>query len=265
MSSKSPRSAAGLTPFDKKRRRISTRLSQHCHSDDTAPGPQMPYYDDVVIRQMAERLDVDIPCVVRHLPALNAAATWLSLNVRAVVQNSPSKRVRLLKSAVTQTKQLRKSLLDTEKRARRLLRVCGIERSEEAEDGPQLEALAVALEIVTQPDEVRTWLTTVAGMMTAASKAAGLFDASGSSEDAAVRQAVRRGVGPNCSWAEHVWLHRILALYDSMTGRGRATSVYPGGDRSGEAHGPLIDFIQLAAQPLGIAHDKDAWRATRRM
>jgi hypothetical protein len=136
---------------------------------------------------MAQRLNLDVPCVMKHLPALNAAATWYHSMSAPSSGISPSKRVRSLKSAEIQAEQLRKSLLEAEKKARRLLHVYGIKRPEEAEDGAQLEALAVALEIVTEPDEVRNWLATISAMITATSKAVNLFGDSSSSEDAAVR------------------------------------------------------------------------------
>jgi hypothetical protein len=258
-----PGSKIRVASLDEKRRRLSSRISKHLHCNGDKVTPQIEYYDDSVIKQMAKRLGVDHECVARHTPALNSAATWYRLMSQHASDLSPSKRARLLKSAETQAKWLRKGLLDVEKRARRLLRAYGIERTEEAADGPQLDALAVALEMVTQPDEVRAWLTTVAGMATAASEAVTLFDASVPSDDSdkAVRQAVRRSAGPNTSWAETAWLCRILAIYNSMTSRGRATSVYSSGDKCGEAHGPLIDFIQLASQPLGFTYDSDAWRA----
>jgi hypothetical protein len=58
------------------------------------------------------------------------------------------------------------------------------------------------------------------------------------------------------------WIAAMLGIYRAITGKEPATSVgAPERSNEGIAAGPLIRFLQAAAEPLKIEFSEDAWRS----
>ncbi len=218
----------------------------------------MPRYSTEDFERIAAAIGKDVAEVTRHKRLFEDAARWHGLDCGLPyprARRTPPSRL------LIKTQQVSKA-------ARRLLKHLGIEKIEDAYDGPGnlelLETLAWAEDhdqdaIITATRRIGR-LMEILEAVEATSAIEDCAEAAGDEVQAMGALTTR----PGHQGDEPVdnWIAGMMVAYRQITGSEAATSVVgPNQPNEGIASGPLIRFLAAAGKPLGIEYSEDAWRS----
>jgi hypothetical protein len=196
----------------------------------------------------------DLGVVARQGKRFEAAALWYRLSTRRPKGKPPSK--------------MRGKLERVGKSANRLLKNLGVNRVEEAPNGPGDRELLEALVLERDANEDRVVEATrrigrLVEILDAIEAAEELAHRASAGAEEVKQLGQLTVVEGNSGDAEiNDWIAAMVSIYHDITGKKPATSVgAPDRPNEGTAGGPLIRFLQAAGKPLGIRYGEDAWRS----
>jgi hypothetical protein len=259
--------------IDQSRLVLSRELHARNHANTESPGPHSlgllepthsegrPNYPDTAIADMAAALGVCSTVVRAHRVQLDQAAWWYR---QISASPRPSADADLGRASLA---------------ALGLLRAFGVERAEDADDGCRHEGLSRALATVLEEEELCTVLVGVGRLAEAARHAAAYQRAPAQAEveaadgagpkaigadrfhaaDPRVRLAVRGTLAKHAGdLATDHFVWAMVDIYASLTGK-RPTFSSPA--HRGPPTGRFLDFLTVAARPLGFVPKPHAVRA----
>ena len=211
------------------------------------PGLTKPFYSDAAMEEIAAAIDVPVATIMQYAERFERAALWHYSGRRKDDKGRPL-------PAPSRPFERRKKLDRIGGAARRLLAALTVYTPEDTLDGP---SDADILEMLTYPDwssedHVLRVIRHVAELERLASQAADEVERLG---EFTVPKDNRGG-----DLAVNAWTADMMSLYRDITGTKPESGIrigWPGSTNEGIEHGPLIDFLTLAARPLGIGPESD--------
>jgi hypothetical protein len=212
-------------------------------------------YDRSNFEKIAAAIGADVGQITNYANLFEEAARWYRLDKRRPRRIAPSS--------------LRRKVDQVAKDARRLLKSLGVSNSDEAADGPGDPKIRNALVLLGEPNEdpviegtrrIGRFIEIIDGVAAAAE-----FEQrakKGATEATEVGKLTVRGGNPGDD-AVNNWTGAMMSIYRKITSKEPRTSVGgPNKPNEGIAHGPLIRFLQAAAEPMKeITFAEDAWRS----
>jgi hypothetical protein len=215
----------------------------------------MATYEQSNFEQIATVIGVEIGQISKHANLFEAAALWYRLDKRRRDRTSPSS--------------LRRKLDTVAKNARRLLKSLGVSDPDEAADGPGDLEILNALVSLGEPSEdpVIRGTRRIGRLAEIIDGIAAAVEFERRAKNAAMevvdigKMMVREG-NPGDD-VVNSWIAAMMSIYHTITGKEPRTSVGgPNKPNEGIADGPLIRFLQAAAEPLEkFNFDEDALRS----
>lgn len=220
--------------------------------DRRAKRPRARTYSTDQLNALAEAVRVKPERVLAERDVLDAAAVCFRLDDRRPTRMP--------------AKQLKNRLEQIERTARRLLRQLGVPDTREADDGPDFELMEVIAAETDDQAKFETILTEATGRI---GRLIQLFEALNAVAEVerlaqnAVDQGLRVATlvttqGHHGDVSVNNWIAEVLVVYTRITGKRPATSTNP--HKGGDPGGPLIRFLAVAGNPLGIDMKPEAWR-----
>ena len=215
----------------------------------------MATYEQSNFEQIATAIDVDVGQITKHANLFEEAARWYRLDKRRPRRTAPSS--------------LRRKVDQVAKDARRLLKSLGVSSPDEAADGPGDPEIRNALVLLGEPNEdpviegtrrIGRFIEIIEGVVAAAEFERRAEKAA--TEVTRVGKLTVREGNPGDD-AVNNWTDAMMSIYRKITGKEPRTSVRrPNKPNEGIAFGPLIRFLQAAAEPIKeINFAEDAWRS----
>jgi hypothetical protein len=212
-------------------------------------------YERSNFEKIATAIGVEVGQIVKHENLFAAAARWYRLDKERPERTAPSS--------------LRRKLDTVAKNARRLLKSLGVSDPDEAADGPGDLEILNALVLLGEPNEDPVIKSTrrIGRLAEIIDGVAAAVEFERRATKAAMevvdigKMMVREG-NPGDD-AVNNWIAAMMSLYSTITGKEPRTSVGgPNKPNEGIADGPLIRFLQAAAEPLEeINFAEDAFRS----
>jgi hypothetical protein len=223
-----------------------------------APVPEssipMATYEQSNFEQVAEAINVKVGQIAKHENLFEEAARWYRLDKRRPRRTAPSS--------------LRRKVDQVAKDARRLLKSLGVNSPDEA-DGPGDPEIRNALVFLGEPNEdsviegtrrIGRFIEIIDGVAAAAE-----FERRAKKAATEVTRVGKLTVleGNPGDDAINNWIDAMMSIYRKITGKEPRTSVRgPNKPNEGIGDGPLIRFLQAAAEPIKeINFAEDAWRS----
>jgi hypothetical protein len=213
----------------------------------------MAAYSQSDLERIAAALGVSTSAVEAFAKEFEAAALWFLAMRRPFEGKNPG--------------QLRKKLEQVAKDARRLLKQLGIEDPNDAMDGPGDRDVfdALGLWTNTDDDDVAEATGRLGRLVTLleAIDAAKLIDnlARQAADETSNQGRLIVPPGNSGDRKTNAWIADMMVIYTKITGKDPRTSVgAPGSKNAGIATGPLVRFLQVAGEPLGISLGAGALR-----
>jgi len=216
----------------------------------------MTTYTTSDFEKMAAAMGCEPNEFIKHKTAFETAARWHALDSRRPRRTSPAK--------------MRNKMDQIAKSADRLLKHLGIDRPGDAYDGPgNLEVLAVLAGSAEWSEDAVINATRRIGRLAEILEAVLAARDLGERAQETTDEVIHLGaltVAPDHRGNDAVnnWLAAMMEIYKKVTGNDPATSV--GGWRQlneGIASGPLIRFLQAAAEPVNAAVERAKAAAER--
>jgi hypothetical protein len=188
---------------------------------------------------------------VRHL--FEAAGMWYRLDVRGQgLRRAPSLQIRKLRAVSSA--------------ALELLRRLGVERANEAIDGPTEELLEMLSWLDRDLDAVAACMGRIGRLIETMDGLAATMEIRRRAAHAAIERVKLRNLterpGHGGDAALNDWVAGMMPIYEMLTGSCPRTSVASSTQpNAGKATGPFIRFLTAAALPIGVRKSPDAWRA----
>jgi hypothetical protein len=215
----------------------------------------MATYEQSNFEQIATAIGVDVGQITKHANLFEEAARWYRLDKRRPRRTAPSS--------------LRRKVDQVAKDARRLLKSLGVSSPDEAADGPGDPEIRNALVLLGEPNEdpviegtrrIGRLVEIIDGIAAAAEFERRAKKAA--TEITMVGKLTVREGNPGDD-AVNSWTDAMMSIYRKITGKEPRTSVGgPNKPNEGIADGPLIRFLQAAAEPIiEIDFAEDAWRS----
>jgi hypothetical protein len=215
----------------------------------------MAAYEQSNFEEIATAIGLEIGQIAKHANLFEAAALWYRLDKRRRDRTSPSS--------------LRRKLNTVAKNARRLLKSLGVSDPDEAADGPGDLEILNALVLLGEPSEdpVIRGTRRIGRLAEIIDGVAAAVEFERRATKAAMevvdigKMMVREGNQGDD--AVNSWIAAMMSIYHTITGHEPRTSVGgPNKPNEGIADGPLIRFLQAAAEPLEKFHfAEDALRS----
>jgi hypothetical protein len=211
----------------------------------------MAIYEQLNFEQIATAIGVDVDQVVKHSNLFEAAACWYQLDKNRPRRVAPSS--------------LRRKIDQIAKDARRLLKSLGVRNPDAAADGPGDPDILNALVLLGEPNEdpviegtrrIGRLLEIIDGAAAAAE-----FERRAKKAATEVTMAGKLSVREGNPGDDTIndWIEAMMSIYRRITGKEPRTSVgSPNKSNEGIGAGPLIRFLQVAAEPINeinIAED----------
>jgi hypothetical protein len=239
----------------------------------------MQTYSREHFEQIAAVIGKDIGNVLKHTQLFEAAARWYRIDwgvppgpppPEPPPEHTPPHLTPrpLFRTHPTSPSKKAEQLRRIAKAARRLPQSLGIEKYEDAADGPSSFELLDALAGAAEPGEDAVLVASgrianFATMMDAIVAAGELeLHALQAAEEVIVSGKMTIPKGHQGDVPVNNWIAEMMEIYRKITGIEPATSVgHVDQPNEGIASGPFIRFLQAAGKPLGIGFSEDALRS----